>query len=47
MNSTITNTGMPMTTSRQPSLVIQLITVNGSFNNLITILRDSVASPSN
>ena len=40
-------TGMPTTTSRQPSLVMQLIIVNGSFISLIIKLTGKKSSPSN
>ena len=44
INSAITRTGIPMTTTTQPNLVMQLMIVNGSFKNLITRRTGRVAS---
>jgi len=40
-------TGIPTTTNKQPSLVIQLMIVNGSFNSFIIKLIGKKTSPSN
>lgn len=40
-------TGMPTTNNKQPSLVMQLIIVNGSFISLIIKLTGKKSSPSN
>ena len=40
-------TGMPTTTKRQPSLVMQLMMVNGSFISFIIKLIGRNSSPSN
>ena len=47
MISTIMATGIPITTIKQPSLVMQLMIVSGSFMSFRTKLRGRVISPSN